>query len=70
MSNVQRREFAYWCMLIVGVAIMIVQFYRYATNTLSYTYNEMIMNVISVAFMIFPKFILNMAEKLINSKTK
>ena len=65
-----RREVAYWFMLIIGVGIMSIQFYRYATNTLSYTTAEMIMNVISVAFMIFPRFILNMAEKVITKKNE
>lgn len=70
MSAAQRREIAYWFMLIIGCAIMLIQLYRYATNTLSYTYPEMIINVVAVAFMIFPKFILNMAEKLVNNKCK
>ena len=68
MSSSTRKEIAYWFMLIIGIGIMLIQFYRYATNTLSYTTAEMIMNVISVAFMIFPKFILNMAEKVITKK--
>lgn len=68
MSTKQRREVAYWFMLIIGIGITIIQFYRYATNTLSYTTSEMFMNIIAVAFMIFPRFILNMAEKLINKK--
>lgn len=63
MSLKTRREVAYWFMLLICIGIMLIQFYRYATNTLSYTTAEMIMNVISVAFMIFPKFILNMSEK-------
>ena len=70
MSLKQRREIAYWFMLLIGIGITIIQFYRYATNTLSYTTPEMIMNIVAVAFMIFPKFILNMAEKLVNNKCK
>lgn len=70
MSIKQRREIAQWFMLMIGIGITIVQFYRYSTNTLSYTTAEMIMNVIAVAFMIFPKFILNMAEKLITKKNE
>ena len=68
MSLKTRREVAYWFMLLIGIGIMLIQFYRYATNMLSYTTEEMIMNVISVAFMIFPKFILNIAEKVITKK--
>ncbi len=68
MSSSTRKEIAYWFMLLIGIGIMLIQFYRYATNTLSYTTAEMIMNVISVAFMIFPKFILNMTEKVITKK--
>ena len=70
MSLKTRREIAYWFMLIIGIGIMLIQFYRYATNTLSYTTAEMLMNVISVAFMIFPRFILNMAEKVITRKNE
>lgn len=70
MSLKQRREIAFWFMMIVGMAITMIQLYRYATNTLSYTTAEMIMNIVAVAFMIFPKFILNMAEKLITKKNE
>lgn len=69
MSAQQRKEIANWFMLFVGIGIMLIQFYRYATNTLSYTTAEMIMNIISVAFMIYPIFILKIAEKVINKKT-
>lgn len=60
-----RREIAYWFLLFIGIGITIIQFYRYATNTLSYTYFEMVMNIVAVAFMLFPRFILKMAEKVI-----
>lgn len=70
MSLKTRREIAFWFMQFIGMGITAIQFYRYATNTLSYTYAEMIMNIIAVAFMIFPKFILNMAEKVITKKTE
>ena len=70
MSLKQRREIAFWFMMIVGMAITMIQLYRYATYTLSYTTAEMIMNIVAVAFMIFPKFILNMAEKLITKKNE
>ena len=70
MSLKTRREIAFWFMQIIGMGITTIQFYRYATNTLSYTTAEMIMNVIAVAFMIFPRFILNMAEKVITNKNE
>ena len=70
MSLKQRREIAFWFMMIVGMAITMIQLYRYSTNTLSYTTAEMIMNIVAVAFMILPKFILNMAEKLITKKNE
>jgi cellulose synthase/poly-beta-1,6-N-acetylglucosamine synthase-like glycosyltransferase len=70
MSLKQRREIAFWFMMIIGMAITIIQLYRYATNTLSYTTAEMVMNIIAVAFMIFPRFILNMAEKFVAKKTE
>jgi hypothetical protein len=65
MSTQQRRELVLWLMACVGAVIMLIQLYRYATNTLSYTYAEMAMNVISVSLMIFPKFILNLANKIL-----
>lgn len=70
MSLKTRREIAFWFMLLIGIGITIIQFYRYATNTLSYTIAEAAMNIIAVAFMIFPRFILNMAEKIINKKNE
>lgn len=68
MSIRQRKEIAFWFMMVIGMAITVVQFYRYATNTLSYTTAEMVMNIIAVAFMIFPRWILNIAEKVIIKK--
>jgi len=65
MSTQQRRELVLWIMAVVGIIIMLIQLYRYATNTLSYTSGEMVMNIISVALMIFPKFILNLAQKIL-----
>jgi len=65
MSIKTRREIAYWFMLLIGIGITVVQFYKYATNTLSYTTSEMVMNIVAVAFMLFPRFILKMAEKVI-----
>lgn len=70
MSAQQRREIARWFMLLIGIGITMIQFYRYATNTLSYTTAEMAMNIIAVAFMTFPRFILNMAEKVITKKNE
>lgn len=70
MSYRTRQEIARYFMLFIGIGIMLIQFYRYATNTLSYTYAEMIMNIISVALMIFPRFILKLAEKVITRKNE
>lgn len=70
MSIKKRREIAYWFMMFIGIGITLIQFYRYATNTLSYTTYEMIMNIIAVAFMLFPKWILNVAEKVITKKNE
>ena len=70
MSLKTRREVAYWFMLLIGIGIMLIQFYRYATNTLSYTTAEMVMNVIAAAFMTYPRFILKMAEKVIIKKNE
>ncbi|MGH2666055.1 hypothetical protein [Flavobacterium sp.] len=68
MSLKQRREIAYWFMLLVGIVLMTIQLIKYYNDELQYTTGEMIINVISVALMLFPRFILNMAEKFINSK--
>lgn len=68
MSLKQRKEIAMWFMLLVGIVITTIQLYRYATNTLSYTYSEIIMNLIAVAFMVYPLWILKVAEKVITKK--
>ncbi len=70
MSNRTRQEIARYFMLFIGIGIMLIQFYRYATNTLSYTYPEMIINIISIALMTFPRFILRIAEKVITKKNE
>lgn len=68
MSAKTRNEIAYWFMLIVGGFLMLLQLKKYYLNELEFTAGEMIVNVISVAFMIFPRFILNMANKIITNK--
>lgn len=68
MSAKTRSEIAYWFMLIIGVFLMTIQLKKYYENSLEFTTGEMIINIVSISLMIFPKFILNMANKIITNK--
>jgi len=67
MSLQQRREVAYWFMLLAGIALMTIQLIRYGKNELEFSLGEIIITVLSVALMILPKYILRVFEKFINS---
>lgn len=68
MSLQQRKSIAHWFMLIVGIAVMTIQVVKYANNTLKFTLGEVIVTVVSVSLMIFPKYILRVFENFANSK--
>ncbi len=63
-----RKEAAYWFMFIAGIALMTIQIIRYGYNQLELNFQEFSVTVVSVALMIFPRFILRVFEKIINSK--
>jgi hypothetical protein len=69
MSSQQRREIAYWAMLLAGIALMTMQLIKYGINELEFSFGEITVTVVSVAFMIFPKFILRIFEHFVKSKT-
>ena len=70
MSVRQRKEIAYWFLLILGLTLNTFQVYKYLTNQLVYSNLELAVLVVGVAFNFAPKFILNMAEKIIIKKTQ
>jgi hypothetical protein len=67
MSLQQRREVAYWFMLLVGIALMTIQLVKYWEKELDFSFGEIIITVLSVALMILPRYILRVFEKFINS---
>ncbi len=68
MSVRQRRELAYWFLLILGLTLNTFQVYKYLINQLTYSNLELVVLVVGVAFNFAPKFILNMFEKIITKK--
>lgn len=63
-----RREIAYWTMLFLGLLLNVFQSYKYVTNQLEYSWLELTVLVVGVAFNFAPRFILNMASKIIDKK--
>jgi hypothetical protein len=68
MSIRQRKEIAYWFLLILGLTLNTFQVYKYITGQLVYSNLELVVLVVGVAFNFAPKFILNMFEKVITKK--
>lgn len=68
MSAQTRKELAFWIMLLLGTFLNGFQIYKYATNTLEYRYEELIILIIGVAFNFAPRFLLNLADKIVNKK--
>jgi hypothetical protein len=68
MSIRQRKEIAYWFLLILGLTLNTFQVYKYVTGQLVYSNLELVVLVVGVAFNFAPKFILNMFEKVITKK--
>ena len=63
-----RKEVAYWFMFLAGIALMIIQITKYAYNSLELNIQEFFVTVVSIALMIFPRFLLQAFEKIINTK--
>ena len=68
MSIKLRRMVAYWFMLGIGIALMIMQLIKYYDNTLILSVEELIVSAISVSLMINPLFFLDAINKFINNK--
>lgn len=66
MSARTRKEIALWIILIFGTVLTGFQIYKYATNTLQYRYEELIILTIAIAMMIYPIFLLNIAKKIVD----
>ena len=54
-----RENIAYWITLILGVALLAMQLYKYATNTLPLTLEESIVTAVSIVLIFSPKMIIN-----------
>lgn len=68
MSLQQRRNIAFWFLLIAGIALISMQVYKYWNNTLELTIEELIVSLVATTLVISPKLILESIEKFINSK--
>ena len=68
MSLNQRRNIAYWFLLIAGIALISMQIYKYFIGTLILTIEELIVCLVATTLVVSPKLILESIEKFINSK--
>jgi len=69
MSIQQRRAIMYWFTLILGIAILSLQLYKYFTGTLELKLEEGIVFACGVVLMKNPNIISNGLRSFINSKT-
>lgn len=68
MSLSQRRNIAYWFLLLAGIALISMQVYKYFIGTLELTIEELIVSLVATTLVVSPKLILESIEKFINSK--
>lgn len=68
MSLSQRRNIAYWFLLLAGIALISMQVYKYFIGTLELTVEELIVSIVATTLVVSPKLILESIEKFINSK--
>lgn len=68
MSLSQRRNVAYWFLLLAGIALISMQVYKYFIGTLELTIEELIVSLVATTLVVSPKLILESIEKFINSK--
>lgn len=68
MSLNQRRNIAYWFLLLAGIALISMQVYKYFIGTLELTVEELIVSLVATTLVVSPKLILENIEKFINSK--
>lgn len=68
MSLSQRRNIAYWFLLLAGIALIVMQAIKYWNGTLDLKLEEAIVTLVAVTLALAPKLILESIEKFINSK--
>lgn len=69
MSLQQRRAIMYWFTLLLGIALLCLQFYKYLTGTLELKLEEGIVFACGVVLMRNPNIISDGLKSFINSKT-
>ena len=70
MSKDTRERLTYWLFLILGFVGIIIQMYKYFSNTLELTFAEGGLTVIFVVFIFRPKILIEAAQTVINFKFK
>lgn len=67
MSQSLKNAIKYWFFLAVGITLITMQVYKYATNTLVFEWHEGVILFLGAAFIIkptmIPDFILNILNK-------
>jgi len=66
MSIQQRRNIAYWFLLIAGIALISMQIYKYFIGTLILSVEELIVCLVATTLIVSPKLILESMEKFNN----
>ena len=69
MSLSQRRNIAYWFLLLAGISLIVMQVTKYWNGTLDLKIEEGIVTLVAVTLALAPKLILESIEKFVNSKT-
>jgi hypothetical protein len=68
MSQDMRRFIGFWFMLLLGIAILSFQFYKYFKGTLAFTVEESIVCIVGLSMIINPSVILDMIKRIVNTK--
>ena len=68
MSQDMRRMIGFWFMLLLGIAILTFQFYKYYSGTLEFTIEESIVTLVGLSMIINPTVILDMLKRIVSTK--
>lgn len=68
MSQDMRRFIGFWFMLLLGIAILTFQFYKYFNGTLEFTIEESIVTLVGLSMIINPTVILDMLKRIVSTK--
>lgn len=68
MSQNFRRAIGFWFMLLLGIALLSFQFYKYFTNSLELTIEESIVTMVALTMIINPLLIIEFLRKIVNTK--